>query len=110
YRNMTKIMLWTFAVLYAIFALVIYFKGDVRSDLYAYTVAVATVGVSGFIVFGIIFYRVSLKMMGFVRLAEVVFKTYGWPDVENINLRKTSREHRGANTLSNYGRYYFRYR
>jgi hypothetical protein len=32
----------------------------------------------------------------------------GWPDVQNINLRKTSREHRGANTLSNYGRYYFR--
>ncbi|TGS60042.1 hypothetical protein, partial [Mesorhizobium sp. M1C.F.Ca.ET.176.01.1.1] len=62
------------------------------------------------VVFAIIFYRVTRKMMGFVRLAEAIFATYGWPDVENINLRKTSREHRGSNALSNYGRYYFRYR
>jgi hypothetical protein len=110
YRNMTKIMLWTFFVLYAIFVIGTYFKGEIASDLYAYTVAMATVGVGGFIVFGIIFYRVSLKLMGFVRLAEAVFRTYGWPDVQNIDLRKTSREHSGINTLSNYGRYYFRYK
>jgi hypothetical protein len=110
YRNMTKIMLWTFFVLYAIFVIGTYFKGAFSSDLYAYTVSMATIGVGGFIVFGIIFYRVSLRLMGFVRLAEAVFRTYGWPDVQNIDLRKTSREHRGTNTLSNYGRHYFRYK
>ncbi|ACD14461.1 putative type VI secretion system effector [Paraburkholderia phytofirmans] len=110
YRNMTKIMLWTFFVLYAILVVGTYFKGEISSDLYAYTVSMATIGVGGFIVFGIIFYRTSLKLMGFVRLAEAVFRTYGWPDVQNIDLRKTSREHRGTNTLSNYGRHYFRYK
>ncbi|CAB3732329.1 hypothetical protein LMG22037_05695 [Paraburkholderia phenoliruptrix] len=110
YRNMTKIMLWTFFVIYAIFAFGSYFKGGLADDLHAYSIVVASTGVGGLLVFGIIFYRVSLKLMGFVRLAEAVFRTYGWPDVENIDLRKTSREHRGTNTLSNYGRHYFRYK
>jgi hypothetical protein len=96
-------------VIYAIFVIGTYFKGEISSDLYAYTVSMATVGVGGFIASGFIFYRVSLKPMGFVRLAEAVFRTYGWPNVQNIHLRTTSREHHGTNTLSNYGRNYFRY-
>jgi hypothetical protein len=110
YRNLAKIMLWTFFILYAILVVGTYFRGEISSDLYAYAVSMATIGVGGFIVFGIIFYRVSLKLMGFVRLAEAVFRTYGWPDIQNIDLRKTSRENPGTNTLSNYGRHYFRYK
>ena len=110
YRSMTKIMLWTFFILYAILVIGTDLKGGISSDLYAYAVSMATIGVGGFVAFGIIFYRVSLRLMGFVRLAETVFRTYGWPDVENIDLRKTSREFRGTNTLSNYGRHYFRYK
>jgi len=55
-------------------------------------------------------FRVSRKMMGFVRIAELIFKTFGWPDVENIDLRQTSRENRRENKLPNFGNLYFRYK
>jgi len=55
-------------------------------------------------------FRVSRKFMGFVRIAEVIFKTFGWPDVENIDLRQTSVENRRENKLSNFGNLYFRYK
>jgi len=48
--------------------------------------------------------------MGFVRIAKAIFKTFGWPDVENIDLRKTSKENRRENKLSNFGNLYFRYK
>jgi hypothetical protein len=54
-------------------------------------------------------FRVSRKLMGFVRIAELIFKTFGWPDVENIDLRQTSRENRRENKLPNFGIFYFRY-
>jgi hypothetical protein len=55
-------------------------------------------------------FRVSRKFMGFVRIAELIFKTFGWPDVENIDLRQTSKENRRENKLSNFGNLYFRYK
>ena len=58
----------------------------------------------------VIAFRVSRKLMGFVRIAEVIFKTFGWPDVENIDLRQTSRENRRENNLANFGNQYFRYK
>lgn len=58
----------------------------------------------------VIAFRVSRKMMGFVRIAETIFKTFGWPDVENIDLRQTSKENRRENKLSNFGNLYFRYK
>jgi hypothetical protein len=55
-------------------------------------------------------FRVSRKLMGFVRIAEVIFRTFGWSDVENIDLRQTSRENRRENKLPNFGNLYFRYK
>jgi hypothetical protein len=57
----------------------------------------------------VIAFRVSRKLMGFVRIAELIFKTFDWPDVENIDLRRTSRENRRENKLPNFGIFYFRY-
>jgi hypothetical protein len=58
----------------------------------------------------VIAFRVSRKLMGFVRIAEVIFGTFGWSDVENIDLRQTSRENRRENKLPNFGNFYFRYK
>jgi hypothetical protein len=55
-------------------------------------------------------FRASEKLMGFVRIAEIIFETFGWPDVENIDLRQTSRESRRENKLANFGNLYFRYK
>jgi hypothetical protein len=58
----------------------------------------------------VIAFRVSRKLMGFVRIAETIFKTFGRPDPEHIDLRHTSIENRRENKLSNFGNLYFRYK
>lgn len=50
------------------------------------------------------------RLMAPVRIAETIFETFGWPDIENIDLRKTSMENRRENTLPNFGLIYFRYK
>jgi len=55
-------------------------------------------------------FRVSKKLMAFVEIAEVIFETFGWPDVKDIDLRKTSKENRRENNLANFGNLYFRYK
>jgi hypothetical protein len=110
YRSMAKIMFWAFLLINAIGVFALHRPGDFGENFLSFAAFMGVAMLATLIVFAIIFYRVTQKTMAFVRLAEAIFRTYGWSDVENINLRKTSREHRGANTLSNYGRYYFRYR
>ncbi|MFL9867985.1 hypothetical protein PQR67_27745 [Paraburkholderia fungorum] len=110
YRSMAKIMIWAFVLINAIGVFALHRPGDFGEKFLSFAAFMGVAMSATFVAFAIIFYRVTQKMMGFVRLAEAIFRTYGWSDVENINLRKTSREHRGANTLSNYGRYYFRYK
>lgn len=58
----------------------------------------------------VIAFRVSKKLMGFVKIAEIIFETFGWSDVENIDLRKTSKENRRENKLPDFGNLYFRYK
>jgi len=62
------------------------------------------------VVFGAIALSYTWRLMATVRIAETIFATFGWPDIENIDLRKTSRENRRDNTLSNFGHIYFRYK
>nr|WP_314541766.1 putative type VI secretion system effector [uncultured Massilia sp.] len=62
------------------------------------------------VISAVIAFRVSRKLMAFVRIAEVIFETFGWTDVKNIDLRKTSRQNRRENKLSNFGNLYFRYK
>ena len=50
------------------------------------------------------------RLMAPVRIAETIFETFGWPDIENIDLRKISMENRRENTLPNFGLIYFRYK
>ena len=62
------------------------------------------------LVSAVIAFRVSRKFMGFVRIAETIFKTFGWPDPEHIDLRQTSKDNRRENKLDNFGHLYFRYK
>ncbi|MEX3929173.1 putative type VI secretion system effector [Paraburkholderia sp. BR10936] len=109
YRYMTKLMLWSFFVIYSIVTICLYW-GEKITNLEADLIFEGLSLIGGLALFGILFYRATRKMMGFVYMAEAIFRTYGWPDVENIDLRKTSREHRRENKLPNYGRLYFRYK
>jgi hypothetical protein len=68
-------------------------------------------GLAIWIIFSaVIAFRACRKFMGFVRIAELIFETFGWPDVENIDLRQTSKENRRENKLPNFGSLYFRYK
>ncbi|WP_250529339.1 putative type VI secretion system effector [Caballeronia sp. ATUFL_F1_KS4A] len=60
--------------------------------------------------FALIFLRVRKKAMRFYCLAEDIFRTFGWENVESIDLRATSKENRKENRSPNFGRYYFRYK
>jgi uncharacterized membrane protein len=59
---------------------------------------------------GIIAFRVSWKLRGFVRMAEFIFSTFGWSNVRKIDLRKFSRQNRQGDTSAKFGNFYFRYK
>ncbi|MEX3968000.1 putative type VI secretion system effector [Paraburkholderia sp. EG286B] len=59
---------------------------------------------------GIIALRVSWKLMGFVRMAELIFSTFGWSNIKDIDLRKISRKNRLGDTSAKFGNLYFRYK
>ncbi|PTB22740.1 hypothetical protein C9I57_03030 [Trinickia symbiotica] len=112
YRNMRRLMWRSFLVIYPIFFLMTYFAservGGIGLDDLLYLNGCIAIG--GSLMFGILFYRAARRLVRFAYLAEAIFRAYGWPDVENIDLRKTSRENRRGNKLPNYGNYYFRYK
>jgi len=63
-----------------------------------------------FLVVGAIAFRISRLYMESVGMAEAIFRTFGWPDVEKIDLRKTSKENPGDYKIPGFGEHYFRYK
>lgn len=62
-----------------------------------------------FVTIGLIAFRISRMYMESVCMAEAIFRTFGWPDVEKIDLRKTSKENPGEYKILGFGERYFRY-
>ena len=62
------------------------------------------------VLFGAMALSVTVRLIALVRIAEAIFERFGWPDVKNIDLRKTSKENRRENKLPNFGTLYFRYK
>jgi hypothetical protein len=60
-------------------------------------------------IFGFIAYRMSSKMMGFVRLAEGIFQGFGWKDVKNIDLPAITKKSKQPGDPGALGVLYFRY-
>ena len=52
--------------------------------------------------------HLAWRWMYFVRIAEDVFRTFGWKDVESIDLRKSSKGSKGPDVFG-YGYLYYRY-
>ncbi|WP_027818429.1 putative type VI secretion system effector [Paraburkholderia bannensis] len=111
YRKSLKIWLWSTMSLYAVVMIVLL----IQQGFDFFTADIVEFGLLpglglSLLITGIMAFRVSRKLMGFVKIAETIFRTFGWPDVENIDLRKTSREERRENKLPNFGVLYFRYK
>jgi hypothetical protein len=56
-----------------------------------------------FVTIGLIAFRISRMYMESVCMAESIFRTFGWPDVEKIDLRKTSKENPGGYRIPGFG-------
>jgi len=111
YRKSIKAWMWCFFLAYLILPLFLLMQRGLRAFIDENMLSLLLIGFASWIpISAVIAFRVSRKLMGFVRIAEVIFKTFGWSDVENIDLRKTSRENRRENKLSNFGNLYFRYK
>lgn len=111
YRKSLKA--WVWCSIFAFFSLILFIllPEGLESLLNPVMQLGLLIGFAIWIVFSaVIAFRVSRKLMGFVRIAEAIFKTFGWPDIENIDLRQTSKENRRENKLSNFGNLYFRYK
>lgn len=61
------------------------------------------------LIFVVIGVRISARYMPFVRIAEGVFRTMGWQNVERINLRRQTLENKKPGDDPYLGAYYFRY-
>jgi hypothetical protein len=112
YKKSLKIWLWSALSIFVVGMLVVLIQQGIQFFMSADILKFAIVPGFAFwlLISGLIALRISRKFMGFVQIAETVFGTFGWSDVENIDLRKTSREARGQNQLPNFGVLYFRYK
>lgn len=59
--------------------------------------------------YGVLGFLATRKLAVFPRLAEAIFRAFGWPDPARIDLRKRSRDKRGEKEASDYGYFFFRY-
>jgi hypothetical protein len=111
FRRSVKTWFWFSMVAYSFFPLFTVLKGGWSAFAIE---GIQVTMLLGLCVWGLlsalIAFRISRKFMGFVKIAETIFKTFNWPDVENIDLRKTSRENRRENRAPNFGSLYFRYK
>ena len=66
--------------------------------------------VAGFyLFFGLMTFSMTRQWMPFVRLAEKVFTTLGWPSPGNVDLVKSTKAQRKPDDPGELGTFYFRY-
>ncbi|MCA7894891.1 putative type VI secretion system effector [Burkholderia cepacia] len=83
------------------------FKGGVPVEDLLISGAIGTLMTA--VGFAFVTYRVSRKMMGFVRLAEGIFEGFGWKDVKNIDLPAITKKGKKPGEPGALGVLYFRY-
>jgi len=72
-------------------------------------VIIGFVILGGIAIFSLIGWSVSRKYLPFVKMAEIIFTSVGWKDVEGINLRKKTMESIRPEDPPALGPFYFRY-
>jgi len=92
---------------YLIIACFAIFKGGVSTEELFISGAIGTLMTAAG--FAFVIYRVSRKMMGFVRLAEGIFEGFGWKDVKNIDLPAITKKNKQPGEPGALGVLYFRY-
>lgn len=97
-----------FLLAFNIFAvIVLYFSGD--NDWFGILNLFLGGGVIVAAITGVIAFRISRKMMKFVRLAEGIFSGFGWRGVKNIDLPAITKKSKQPGEPGALGILYFRY-
>jgi hypothetical protein len=94
---------------YLILAAISYFAGDSLADFGTLALGVVPGMLLSAAIFGVIAYRISRKYFGFVRLAEGVFRAFGWQNVKNIDLPALTKKTKKPSDPGALGILYFRY-
>jgi hypothetical protein len=94
---------------YIIIAALSIFSGDSVREFASFALAVVPGMLISAAIFGVIAYRIARKYMGFVRLAEGVFRGFGWEDVKNIDLPAVTKKSKQPSEPGALGVLYFRY-
>jgi len=105
-RMAIKLWFWISLVVDAIASAMSFSGVDSRADIY---ITLAVGGLMFMLFSAILFWRVSRRYKGFVRLAEKIFAAFEWPDVKNIDLKKRSKHLKLSTDEVEYGIYTFRY-
>lgn len=78
-------------------------------DVKNLAIIMMTALVGGGAIYGFFAWRIASKLMSFVRLAEGIFKAFGWKDVENIDLPAITKKTKQPGDPGPLGVMYFRY-
>ena len=105
-----KIMFWFSLFFLLVGCVVVLQKGGFTktNNIGFLTMVVTQVLPIGWIFFALPGIHLTWRWMYFVRIAEDVFRTFGWHDVEHIDLMKSSRDSKGPDIFG-YGYLYYRY-
>jgi hypothetical protein len=86
-----------------------YFKSASMVDVAPIILAITVASLLGALTYGVIAYRIAMRFMGFVRLAEGIFQVFGWPDVKNIDLPAITKKSTKPGDPAALGILFFRY-
>jgi len=86
-----------------------FLKYGSETDWVGLTVGLAIGGFAAAAVYGIIAFRIARKFMGFVSLAENIFRGFGWKGVKDIDLPAIKKKGKKPGEPGALGVLYFRY-
>jgi len=94
---------------WAMLAITAYIKGVPASDAIPFVMCCAAAGAMAAAIYGLVAYRICKRFMGFVSLAESIFRAFGWQDVKNIDLPAITRKSKKPDDPPGLGIFFFRY-
>jgi hypothetical protein len=94
---------------WAMLAVTAYIKGVLAANIIPFILCSAAGGAMAAATYGVIACRVSRRFMHFVRLAEDIFRGFGWQDVKNIDLPAITKKSKKPGDPAALGIFFFRY-
>jgi hypothetical protein len=110
YRASFKWFIIGYTIIFIVFFFIVLTTSIINKyDLNPILIVTIYVFFGGGAIYGIIAWRVARKYMGIVKLAESIFKVFGWKDVKNIDLPALTKKYKKPGDPGALGVLFFRY-